>query len=206
MIGQRNAVVLTDDDLDFTQWCEANKNWLTKESRIFRCAPEGGGPLLNASGAAIADDDVAAMSSGFLLTRPDWRVDNAFGETAAAGGFALATGRLMSQKTAPNDAMVFEDVAPYLVAQHIEQFAISAAHDGFLCRKLPLECLWVGSSCADEILTLLADGEPAADVVDAIVVGKRLTGGVRQAYLSDMKALWRRASDIKTCVSFLVKA
>lgn len=202
MTALRDAIVLSDGAADLAQWREANLAWLRPGSRVYACAPEGG-PLTDAEGRALTAADQQAMAGGFLLTRPDWQVDAAFGELAAAGGFTLATGRLMSRKAGPADLPIFEDVAPYLLARDIEQFAISAAYDGFLCRQLPLECLWVGASAAKEILGMLSSHEPVADVLSALSVSRRLSGGGgRLAYLSDMKALWRRASDIRTCASF----
>ena len=198
----RNAVCLSDDAADLAQWREANRGWLRPGSRIYACAAEGG-PLKDADGHALTASDQQAMAGGFLLTRPDWRVAAAFGERAAAGGFMLAMGRVMSRKIGPGDRPVVDDVAPGLLVEDIEQFAISATYDGFLCRRLPLECLWVGAAAAEEVLTLLSAEDPAVEIISALTVRRRLSGdGGRLAYLSDMKALWRRDSDVRNSFSF----
>ncbi|MDG1211804.1 MAG: hypothetical protein P8N98_21895, partial [Paracoccaceae bacterium] len=201
----RHAIVLADDPIDTEQWKEANQHWLTDSSLIFSCSPEGSAPQDNA-GNAISQNAIDAMQDGFLLTRPDWRVDKAFGEKAQAGGFTLATGRLMARKSDAEGRTTYGDVAPYLISKNIEVFTISATYDGFICSRLPLECLWVGASVTTEVLSHLKEGEAAAEVLSSLDARQKLEGGGRQAYLSEMKALWRHKRDIKTCNSFQQKA
>ena len=201
MNGGRVAIVLTDEAQDCADWRDANRTWLGRDGAVFFTSPEGGPLRRGDDGEPTAAPSVA---TGFLLTRPDWRIDPAFGDAAQAGGFAAATGRLMAKAPARNiaDAFTFNDIAPYLLSQHIEQFAISADYDGFLCARLPLEALWIGAPIAAETAGLLSDGDPAPAILDAFFASRRLSGGAGYAYLADMKALWRRASDIKTCASY----
>lgn len=200
MTFHRHALVLSDDPADVDQWRDANRSWLTEASPVFYRAAKDGVPR-DRAGAPISDAAIRDMSGGFLLTRSDWRVDSAFGEIAAEGGFAVATGRLVSRKLAASGAVAYGDIAPALVAADIERFSISARYDGFLCRRLPLECLWIGAEVAADALALLASGGSAEAVLETISVDQRLIGGGRLAYLADMKALWRRAGDVKNCAS-----